>query len=91
MRRRHWFGAPARSAGGVVTPSSRNGRIHLDNLDFGRSAGPLARIVADLALGIRADSHFTSFPDADIDRFDLDTDVRGCRIAVHIDSGGHAG
>ncbi len=77
---------------GVATLKPSNGRIPLDNPYFGRSAGPLARTVADVALGMHAvarpdERDYTSLPDADIDWLDLDTDVRGRRIAVHIDPG----
>ncbi|MCI9857867.1 amidase family protein [Microbacterium proteolyticum] len=37
---------------GVATLKPSNGRIPLDNPYFGRSAGPLARTVADVALGM---------------------------------------
>ncbi len=77
---------------GVATLKPSNGRIPLDNPYFGRSAGPLARTVADVALGMHAvarpdERDYTSLPDADIDWLDLDTDVRGRRIAVHIEPG----
>ncbi len=66
---------------GVATLKPSNGRIPLDNPYFGRSAGPLARTVADVALGMHAvarpdERDYTSLPDADIDWLDLDTDVR---------------
>jgi len=77
---------------GVATLKPSNGRIPLDNPYFGRSAGPLARTVADVALGMHAvarpdERDYTSLPDADIDWLDLDTDVRGRRIAVHLEPG----
>lgn len=39
---------------GVATRKPSNGRIPLDNPYIGRSAGPLARAVADTALGLHA-------------------------------------
>lgn len=69
-----------------------NGRIPLDNPYFARAAGPLARTIADVALGMRAvarpdERDYTSHPPAYIDWFDLETDVRDRRIAMHIDPG----
>lgn len=54
---------------GVATLNPSNGRIPLDNPYFGRSAGPLARTVADVALGMHAvarpdERDYTSLPDA---------------------------
>jgi len=39
---------------GVATRKPSNGRIPLDNPYFGRSAGPLASTVADVALAMHA-------------------------------------
>ncbi len=77
---------------GVATLKPSNRRIPLDNPYFGRSADPLARMVADVALGTHAvarpdERDYTSPPDADIDWLDIDTDVRGRRIAMHTDPG----
>ena len=77
---------------GCLHPQTEQGPIPLKNPYFGRSAGPLAPPVADVALGMHAvarldERDYTSVPDADIDWLDLDTDVRRRRIAVHLDPG----
>ncbi|WP_394289033.1 amidase [Microbacterium sp.] len=77
---------------GTAAFKPSNGRIPLDNPYFGRSAGPMARTVADLALAMtsvgRFDSRdYTALPPAAIDWTDLDTDVQGRRIALHLDAG----
>lgn len=80
---------------GVATLKPSNGRIPLDNPYFGRSAGPLAGTVADVALGMHAvarpdERDYTSLPDDDIDWFDLDTDVGSPYRRAHRPGYGHS-
>jgi aspartyl-tRNA(Asn)/glutamyl-tRNA(Gln) amidotransferase subunit A len=77
---------------GTVALKPSNGRIPLDNPYFGRSAGPIARTVADVALCMGSVSRpdgrdYTALPPAEIDWLDLDVDVRGRRIALQLDAG----
>ncbi|MWV51016.1 amidase [Rathayibacter sp. VKM Ac-2803] len=77
---------------GLATLKPSDGRIPLDNPYQGRAAGPLAQSVADVALGMsvlsRPDARdYTSLPPETIDWNDLDLDMRGRRVAVHVDPG----
>lgn len=77
---------------GTASLKPSNGRIPIDNPYLGRAAGPIARRVEDLALAMTAVSRpdsrdFTSLPPADLDWLGLDVDVRGARIALHLDAG----
>ena len=77
---------------GVATLKPSDGRIPLDNPYLGRAAGPIARTVADVALGMEVLSQpdvrdFTSLPPERIDWRDLEVDVHGKRIALHLDPG----
>lgn len=77
---------------GLATLKPSDGRIPLDNPYQGRAAGPLAQTVSDVALAMqvlaRPDSRdYTSLPPHDIDWTDLDIDVTGKRIALHLDAG----
>jgi aspartyl-tRNA(Asn)/glutamyl-tRNA(Gln) amidotransferase subunit A len=77
---------------GMATLKPSDGRIPLDNPYLGRAAGPIARTVADVALGMEVLSQpdvrdFTSLPPERIDWRDLEVDVRGKRIGLHLDPG----
>jgi len=77
---------------GVATLKPSDGRIPLDNPYLGRAAGPIARTVADVALGMeflsRPDARdYTALPPERLDWEDLEIDVRGARIALHLDPG----
>jgi len=77
---------------GLVAHKPSFGRIPLDTPYLGRSAGPLTRTVRDAALLMQVLSRpdvrdWSSLPAADIDWSDLDLDVRGLRVAVHVDAG----
>ena len=77
---------------GLCTLKPSFGRIPLDAPYLGRCAGPLTRTVADAALLMAVLSQpdqrdWTSLPPADIDWAALDLDVRGMRVALHLDAG----
>jgi aspartyl-tRNA(Asn)/glutamyl-tRNA(Gln) amidotransferase subunit A len=77
---------------GLCTLKPSFGRIPLDAPYLGRVAGPLTRTVADAALLMAVLSQpdqrdWTSLPPADIDWSALDLDVRGLRVALHVDAG----
>jgi len=77
---------------GLVAHKPSFGRVPLDVPYFGRCAGPLTRTAADAALLMQVLSQpdvrdWSSLPPADIDWSDLDLDVRGLRIAVHVEAG----
>lgn len=77
---------------GLATLKPSNGRIPLDNPYFGRAAGPLAQSMTEVAramqvLSIPDERDYTSLPPAEIDWLDLDTDVRGKKIALHLEPG----
>ena len=77
---------------GLVAHKPSFGRIPLDVPYLGRCAGPLTRTVRDAALLMQVLSRpdvrdWSSLPPADIDWSDLDGDVRGLRVAVHVDAG----
>ncbi|MBT2517307.1 amidase [Streptomyces sp. ISL-90] len=77
---------------GLATLKPSDGRIPIDNPYLGRAAGPIAQSVADVALGMsvlsRPDARdYTSLPPEDLDWDDLDADVRGKRIALHLEPG----
>ncbi|HEX6443545.1 MAG TPA: amidase [Streptosporangiales bacterium] len=77
---------------GLATLKPSAGRVPLDAPYLGRVAGPLARTVADVALGMRVLSRpdprdWTSLPPDDLD-WSLDgVDVRGLRVGLHLDAG----
>ena len=77
---------------GLVAHKPSFGRIPLDSPYLGRCAGPITRTVRDAALFMsvlgRSDVRdWSSLPPNDIDWSDLDLDVRGLRVAVHVDAG----
>lgn len=77
---------------GLATLKPSDGRIPLDNPYQGRAAGPLAQSVADVALAMsvltRPDGRdYTALPPEDIDWGDLDVDLRGARVGLHLDPG----
>lgn len=77
---------------GLATLKPSDGRIALDNPYQGRAAGPLAQSVADVALAMevlsRPDARdYTSLPPTTVDWNDLDIDVAGTRIGVHLEPG----
>lgn len=77
---------------GLVAHKPSYGRVPLDDPYFGRCAGPITRTVGDAALFMQVLSQpdvrdWSSLPHADIDWSDLNLDVRGLRIAVHVDAG----
>ena len=77
---------------GLVGHKPSFGRVPLDVPYLGRCAGPLTRTVRDAALFMQVLSRpdvrdWSSLPPADIDWSDLDLDVRGMRVAVHVDAG----
>ena len=77
---------------GLVAHKPSFGRIPLATPYLGRCAGPLTRSVRDAALFMQVLSRpdvrdWASLPAADIDWSDLDLDVRGLRVAVHVDAG----
>jgi aspartyl-tRNA(Asn)/glutamyl-tRNA(Gln) amidotransferase subunit A len=77
---------------GLVAHKPSYGRIPLDAPYFGRCAGPMTRTVRDAALLMQVLSQpdvrdWSSLPQADIDWSELDLDVRGLRVAVHVDAG----
>jgi aspartyl-tRNA(Asn)/glutamyl-tRNA(Gln) amidotransferase subunit A len=74
----------------TLKPSA--GRIPLDAPYLGRCAGPMTRTVADAALFMGVLSQpdprdWTSLPPQQIDWGALDFDVRGIRVALHLDAG----
>jgi aspartyl-tRNA(Asn)/glutamyl-tRNA(Gln) amidotransferase subunit A len=77
---------------GLVAHKPSYGRVPLQLPYFGRCAGPITRTVGDAALFMQVLSRpdvrdWSSLPPADIDWSDLDLDVRGLRVAVHVDAG----
>jgi aspartyl-tRNA(Asn)/glutamyl-tRNA(Gln) amidotransferase subunit A len=77
---------------GLVAHKPSIGRIPLDLPYLGRCAGPMTRTVRDAALLMEVLSgpdirDWTSLPPQDIDWSDLDLDVRGLRVAFHVDAG----
>ena len=77
---------------GVTTLKPSDGRIPLDNPYLGRAAGPIARTVADVALGMevlsRPDARdYTALAPERLDWNDLDVDVRGKRIGLQLEPG----
>lgn len=77
---------------GLVAHKPSFGRVPLDAPYLGRCAGPLTRTVRDAALFMQVLSQpdvrdWSSLPPADIDWSDLDLDVRGLRVAVHVAAG----
>ena len=77
---------------GLVGHKPSYGRIPLAAPYFGRCAGPITRTVRDAAFLMQVLSQpdvrdWSSLPPADIDWSDLDLDVRGLRVAVHVDAG----
>ena len=77
---------------GVATLKPSDGRIPIDNPYLGRAAGPIARTVADVALGMEILSRpdvrdYTSLAPEQLDWHELGIDVRGKRIALHLDPG----
>lgn len=77
---------------GLVAHKPSYGRVPLDVPYFGRCAGPITRTVGDAALFMQVLSQpdvrdWSSLPQANIDWSDLDLDVRGLRVAVHVDAG----
>ena len=77
---------------GLVAHKPSYGRVPLDKPYLGRCAGPITRNVRDAALFMRVLSQpdvrdWSSLPPADIDWSDLDLEIRGMRIAVHVDAG----
>lgn len=77
---------------GLATLKPSDGRIPLDNPYLGRAAGPLAQSVADVALAMSVLSKpdardYTSLPPETLAWDQLDVDVRGKKVAVHLDPG----
>ncbi|MET8472298.1 amidase [Streptomyces sp. NPDC006422] len=77
---------------GLATLKPSDGRVPLDAPYLGRAAGPMARTVGDLALFMRVLSRpdardWTSLPPQDVDWSDLEGDVRGLRVGLHLDAG----
>jgi len=77
---------------GLVAHKPSFGRVPLDTPYLGRCAGPMTRTVRDAALLMQVLSRpdvrdWSSLPPADIDWDDLDLEVRGLRVAVHVDAG----
>ncbi len=77
---------------GLVTLKPSFGRVALDQPYLGRAAGPMTRTVADAALFMSVlsrpdDRDWTSLPPADLAWSDLAIDVRGLRVALHLDAG----
>jgi Asp-tRNA(Asn)/Glu-tRNA(Gln) amidotransferase A subunit family amidase len=68
------------------------GRIPIDPTYFGRVAGPMTRTVRDAALAMRELSKpdardAMSLPPSPIDWLDLDRDVKGQKLGLHLDAG----
>lgn len=77
---------------GLSTLKPSHGRVPLAAPYLGRCAGPISRSTADSALLMSVISHpdprdWTSLPPAQIPWDDLDLDVRGLRVGVHLDPG----
>ncbi|HEX6515398.1 MAG TPA: amidase [Nocardioidaceae bacterium] len=77
---------------GIVTLKPTAGRVPLDKPYLGRCAGPMTRTVADAALFMSVLSRpdprdWTSLPPQDVAWQALDLDVRGLRVALHLDAG----
>jgi aspartyl-tRNA(Asn)/glutamyl-tRNA(Gln) amidotransferase subunit A len=77
---------------GLATLKPSDGRIPIDNPYLGRAAGPLARSVEDVALAMsvlsRPDARdYTSLRPEQLAWDELDVDVRGKRIALHLEPG----
>ena len=77
---------------GLATLKPSFGRVPLDAPYLGRCAGPMTRTVTDCALLMSVLSQpdprdWTSLPPADLDWSAHELDVRGLRIALHLDAG----
>ena len=77
---------------GIFTLKPSLGRVPIDPPFQGRIAGPMTRTVADTALYMSVLSRpdprdHMSLPPADIDWMNLDRDVRGLRIGLHLEAG----
>lgn len=77
---------------GLTTLKPSAGRIPLDAPYLGRCAGPLTRSADDVALLMSVLSGFdardwTALPPAQIDWHDLDLDVHGLHIGLHLEAG----
>jgi aspartyl-tRNA(Asn)/glutamyl-tRNA(Gln) amidotransferase subunit A len=77
---------------GLATLKPSAGRIPIDNPYLGRAAGPLAQSVQDVAMAMavlsRPDARdFTSLPPEQLAWDELNVDVRGKRIALHLEPG----
>lgn len=77
---------------GLATLKPSAGRVPIDNPYLGRAAGPLAQTVEDVAMAMavlsRPDARdFTSLPPEQLAWNELDIDVRGKRIALHLEPG----
>lgn len=77
---------------GLVALKPSDGRIPHDTPYFGRSLGPIARSVADVALAMTAVARpdwrdHTSLPAADLPWTALEGDVRGLRVGLQLDPG----
>jgi aspartyl-tRNA(Asn)/glutamyl-tRNA(Gln) amidotransferase subunit A len=77
---------------GLATLKPSAGRVPLDTPYLGRCAGPLTRTVADAALLMEVISRpdprdWTSLPPQEIRWRDLDGDVAGLRVGLHLDAG----
>lgn len=79
---------------GLATLKPSAGRVPLDTPFLGRAAGPMTRTVEDAALllGVLSgsdDRDWTSLPPErlPLDEAALDVDVRGRRLALHLDAG----
>jgi aspartyl-tRNA(Asn)/glutamyl-tRNA(Gln) amidotransferase subunit A len=77
---------------GLATLKPSDGRVPIDNPYLGRAAGPLARTVEDVALAMsvlsRPDARdYTSLPPEQLAWDELDVDIRGKRIGLHLEPG----
>lgn len=77
---------------GLTTLKPSAGRVPLDAPYLGRCAGPLCRSADDMALLMSVVSGFdardwTALPPTEIDWDDLDFDVQGMRVGLHLDAG----
>lgn len=77
---------------GLATLKPSDGRVPLDMPYLGRAAGPLSRTVSDLAWTMEIISRpdhrdYTALAPADIGWIDLQRDVTGLRVGLHLDAG----